>query len=114
MGRREEHRAALRALDDDDVRAYLAAHSGLPGPRGNLELIDAFADVAPGPLVRALADVRTLRQALGYCWSVAVAGDPAAGLPAFAALRAGTGDDADVAWVVRENEKKSRLRRLLD
>ncbi|NKY07971.1 hypothetical protein HF998_13455, partial [Cellulomonas hominis] len=55
MGRREEHRAALRALDDD-VRAYLAAHSGLPGPRGNLELIDAFADVAPGPLVRALAD----------------------------------------------------------
>lgn len=239
MGRREEHRAALRALDDDDVRAYLTAHSGLPGPRGNLELIDAFADVAPGPLVRALADdadeylrccgtaglgrlllearggpdaddlgallreraadplwrvreatamalqrigdddpatlralvadwvrdphplvrraavagvceprllrdpataaaaldacavataglaavppdarrdpdVRTLRQALGYCWSVAVAGDPAAGLPAFAALRAGAGDDADVAWVVRENEKKSRLRRLLD
>lgn len=239
MVRREEHRAALRALDDRDVPAYLTAHSGLPGPRGNLELIDAFADVAPGPLVRALADdadeylrccgtaalgrllleaaddpdaehlrallreraadplwrvreatamalqrvgdgdpaalrtlvagwvrdahplvrraavagiceprllrdpataeaalaacaeataslaalpagarrdpdVRTLRQALGYCWSVAVAGAPGAGLPEFAALRAGAGADTDVAWVVRENEKKSRLRRLLD
>ncbi|MCG7286027.1 HEAT repeat domain-containing protein [Cellulomonas sp. ACRRI] len=60
---------------------------------------------------RRAPDVRTLRQALGYCWSVAVAGAPAAGLPRFAALRAS--DDPDVAWVVRENEKKTRLRRLL-
>ncbi len=233
MGHREEYRAELRATASRDVRAYLAARSGLPGPRGNLELIEAFADVAPAALVRALADegdeylrccgtaalgrlllespgaadvagllharaadplwrvreaaamalqrigdgdpaalralvagwvrdphplvrraavagvceprlltdpatataaldacavatatlaalppdarrdpdVRTLRQALGYCWSVAVAGDPAAGLPAFAALHGSA--DADVAWVVRENEKKARLRRLL-
>lgn len=55
-------------------------------------------------------DVRTLRQALGYCWSVAVAADPAQGLPAFWAL-----DDADpdVAWIVRENLRKTRLTRLL-
>ncbi|GAA1408463.1 hypothetical protein GCM10009600_25140 [Oerskovia paurometabola] len=238
MSVREEHRAALRALDDDPaaVRAYLTARSGLPGPRANLELIGAFADVAPAGLVLSLADspdeylrccgtvglgrlvvdvparartdltdllrvraaegswrvreavamalqrigdaetatlvalvaswvddqdplvrraavagiceprllrtpatvtaaldacaaatasihalppdarrdtgVRTLRQALGYCWSVAVAGDPASGLPRFAALRGS--DDPDVAWVVRENEKKTRLRRLLD
>ncbi|WP_336708018.1 HEAT repeat domain-containing protein [Oerskovia sp. USHLN155] len=235
MSVREEHRAALRALDDDPaaVRAYLTARSGLPGPRANLELIGAFADVAPAGLVLALADspdeylrccgtvglgrlvvdvparartdllrvraaegswrvreavamalqrigdaepatlrslaaswvddqdpmvrraavagiceprllrtpttataaldacaaatasihalpsdarrdpgVRALRQALGYCWSVAVAGDPAAGLARFAALRGS--DDPDVAWIVRENEKKTRLRRLLD
>jgi len=233
VSRRDEHREALRALADDEVRAYLTERSGLPGPRGNLELVEAFADVAPAGLVRALADdadeylrscgtaalgrlvladpgaadlaallraraadplwrvreaaamalqrvgdgdpallralvadwvgdphplvrraavagvceprllrdprtaaaaldacavataslaavppgdrrdpdVRTLRQALGYCWSVAVAGAPDAGLPAFAALRADA--DPDVAWVVRENEKKSRLRRLL-
>lgn len=57
-------------------------------------------------------DVRTLRQALGYCWSVAVAGDPARGLPAYAALAAD--DDPDVAWVAHENGRKARLRRLLD
>ncbi|GAA3228263.1 hypothetical protein GCM10010488_32810 [Oerskovia jenensis] len=238
MSVREEHRAALRALDGDAaaVRAYLTARSGLPGPRANLELMGAFADVAPEGLVLALADspdeylrccgtvglgrlvvdvparartdltdllpvraaegswrvreavamalqrigdaepatlrslaaswgddqdplvrraavagiceprllrtpatataaldacaaatasihalpsdarrdpgVRALRQALGYCWSVAVAGDPAAGLARFAALRGS--DDPDVAWIVRENEKKTRLRRLLD
>ncbi|MFE4464272.1 HEAT repeat domain-containing protein [Oerskovia sp. NPDC056781] len=237
MSVREEHRAALRALDGDPaaVRAYLSARSGLPGPRANLELIGAFADVAPAGLVLALADspheylrccgtvglgrlvveaptgsrtgptdllrvraaegswrvreavamalqrigdaepatllalvaswvgdqdplvrraavagiceprllrtratataaldacasatasihalpsgarrdtgVRSLRQALGYCWSVAVAGDPDAGLPRFAVLRGV--EDPDVAWIVRENEKKARLRRLL-
>ena len=55
-------------------------------------------------------DVRTLRQGLGYCWSVAVAADPAQGLPAFWAL---DDADADVAWIVRENLKKARLTRLL-
>ncbi len=56
------------------------------------------------------SDVRTLRQGLGYCWSVAVAADPAQGLPAFWAL---DDADADVAWIVRENLKKTRLTRLL-
>lgn len=238
MGVREGHREDLRGLVEDPagLRAHLAAGSGLPGPRANLELMGAFADVAPADLVLALADdpddylrccgtvgagrlvleasaadraplaallraratdgswrvreaaamalqrigdaepgtlralvadwvadpdplvrraavagvceprllrdrataaaaldacdaatatlaalpardrrdpgVRTLRQALGYAWSVAVAGDPADGLPRFAALRGAA--DPDVAWVARENEKKARLRRLLD
>jgi hypothetical protein len=55
------------------------------------------------------ADVRTLRQALGYCWSVAVVAAPGAGFPALERL-ATTGDD-DVRWVVRENLKKTRLTR---
>lgn len=232
MSRRDDHRATLRSLSPDAVPAYLTAHSGLPGPRANLELLDAFGDVGDAGLVRRLAtdpdeylrccgivglgrlltegadelagelrehacdsswrareavaialqrvgdtdparvraivadwvqderplvrraaiaavceprlltdpttaaaaldactaataglvatptderrraDVRTLRQALGYCWSVAVAAAPAHGLAAFAALRRGT--DPDVAWVVRENLGKARLRRLLD
>jgi hypothetical protein len=53
-------------------------------------------------------DVRTLRKALGYCWSVAVAADKAAGLPVFE-RRAGS-DDPDVAWIVRENRGKARMR----
>jgi hypothetical protein len=55
--------------------------------------------------------VRSLRQALGYGWSVAVAADPAAGLPRFRAL--GEHDDPDVAWIMRENAKKARLAKLL-
>lgn len=38
MSRRELEEAALLAAPDRE--AYLRAHSGLPGPRGNLELID--------------------------------------------------------------------------
>jgi len=54
---------------------------------------------------------RVLRQGLGYCWSVAVAADPGPGLPRFLELM--SDQDLDVAWIVRENAKKARLRRLL-
>jgi hypothetical protein len=60
---------------------------------------------------RGEAGMRALRQALGYCWSVAVAADPAAGLPRFQALAECA--DRDVAWIVRENSKKARLTKLL-
>ena len=53
---------------------------------------------------------RTLRQALGYCWSVAVAADPEAGLAPFLALDT---SDADVRWIVDQNRRKKRLSRLL-
>jgi hypothetical protein len=54
---------------------------------------------------------RTLRQALGYGWSVVVAALPGPGLAAFGLLEAQ--DDPDIAWIVRENRKKARLDRLL-
>lgn len=225
-----DYRAALLGVDRSAWPDYLTAHSGLPGPRGNLELIAAVADLGdsatfdsligtgdeylvccgvvglgglvspdpavegrlrahagderwrvreavamalqrlgdldlprllaivvdwvedPDPLVQRAAaaaiceprllatpaaaavavavcdratellalrppemrrdpDVRTLRQALGYCWSVAVAADPGPGLAAFDRLR--VHEDTDVAWVVRENLKKKRLARLV-
>ncbi|WP_394769402.1 HEAT repeat domain-containing protein [Lacisediminihabitans sp.] len=56
--------------------------------------------------------VRNLRQALGYCWSVAVAASPAAGLAAFDRLRAV--DDPDIRWIVSTNLTKARLRRILE
>lgn len=61
------------------------------------------------PLSRMQPGPRTLRKALGYCWSVAIAADPAL-LPAFTAL----GGDPDVDWIVRENRRKARLKKLLD
>lgn len=54
---------------------------------------------------------RALRQALGYCWSVAIAGAPAEGLEYFGVVR--QNDDPDAQWIVRENLQKSRLQRLL-
>jgi hypothetical protein len=43
MGKIEEYRQHLRSLKDWEP--YLLEHSGLPGPRGNLELAQAAADV---------------------------------------------------------------------
>jgi len=56
--------------------------------------------------------IRVLRQALGYCWSVAVAANPGPGLPLFHSLEADP--DPDIAWIVRQNRKKARLKSLLD
>jgi HEAT repeat protein len=61
------------------------------------------------PEKRRDPDVRTLRQGLGYAWSVAVAADPRAGIPRFEALCEDI--DPDVRWIARENLKKSRLHR---
>lgn len=61
--------------------------------------------------LRADPGLRTLRQALGYAWSVAVAASPEDGLDEMGAL--GADDDPDVAWIVRNNLTKARLRRLL-
>jgi hypothetical protein len=86
-----EHGYAMRALALlDRVTAHLAS---LPGE----------ARREPG--------VRTLRQALGYAWSVAIAAEPAEGLRCFAALA--SCDDPDVQWIVRENRRKARLKRLI-
>lgn len=67
---------------------------------------DAFAARPAG--TRRGEDVRALRKALGYCWSVAVATDRAAGRPVFE--RYAELSDPDIAWIVRENRGKARMR----
>ena len=54
-------------------------------------------------------DVRVLRQALGYGWSVAVAADIMLGLPALE--RWVSDSNPDVRWIVRQNLAKARLAR---
>lgn len=224
-----EWRDRLRGLSEDELIAFLTRNSGLPGPRGNLELADAFTATADPAVIRRLADdddeylrfcgtqalgrllrddpadrellgllraraveerwrireataralqvvgdsdrvalrrivadwadaddpylrraavaaiceprlltdaatraaairacatctsalldlagpsrrtpaARTLRQALGYCWSVAITADPDEGFRAFATLEAST--DPDAQWIVRNNLAKKRL-----
>lgn len=59
---------------------------------------------------RTQAEARTLRQALGYTVSVAVAAAPAAGWPWLTPLAASA--DPDLNWIVRENLKKDRLKKV--
>lgn len=56
------------------------------------------------------ADVRVLRQALGYGWSVAVAADVEIGLASFERWVADP--SPDVRWIVRQNLAKARLARV--
>ncbi|MCC6148580.1 MAG: hypothetical protein IT308_13555 [Anaerolineaceae bacterium] len=59
---------------------------------------------------RKSSGFKTLRQALGYCWSVAAAALPEAGMKA---LEKWAGHpDPDIHWILRENLKKNRLVRL--
>jgi hypothetical protein len=107
---------------DQNPLVQRAAAAGLCEPRllQSPEAASAAVDVCDRA-TRALAalpletrrdeDVRVLRKGLGYCWSVAVAADPAHGLPRFQALASFA--DPDLAWIVRENSRKARLAKLL-
>src|SRR5699024_8439441 len=53
---------------------------------------------------------KVLRQAMGYCWSVAVAALPEAGKPMLETWL--ESQDKDVRWVMKENLRKNRLTRL--
>lgn len=117
---------ALIGLTDDwardrDPRVQRAAVAALCEPRllvapraagAAVELCSRLTrDLVSRPRdERAGKGGRALRQALGYCWSVAVAADPDRGLPVFLALDTA---DTDVAWIVRENSRKKRLAALL-
>lgn len=98
-----------------------AAAAGLCEPRllttpertaAVLDVLDVstHALAAAGAGDRRDPDYRTLRQGLGYCWSVAVAADPVGG-PARMASWIDTMDE-DVQWVMRTNLSKKRLQRM--
>jgi len=135
---REGAAMALQRAGDDDLGACFAVAEVWAGDADPLVRRAAVAAVCEPRLLRDPADarralkvleeitagveatpadrrrdpsVRTLRQALGYGWSVVVAADPADGLPVFQRLQ--TSSDPDVGWIVRENHKKARLRRVL-
>ncbi|MEW1809559.1 HEAT repeat domain-containing protein [Pseudarthrobacter phenanthrenivorans] len=56
MTKRSDYRAVLESLPPGQWLAYLDAESGLPGPRGNIELAEAFADVADPGLIEACVE----------------------------------------------------------
>jgi hypothetical protein len=75
-----------------------------------LEILDGITASIEQIADRKSDAFRTLRQGLGYCWSVAVAALPDAGKRLMENWLAST--DPDVRWIMRENLKKNRLVRM--
>jgi hypothetical protein len=76
-----------------------------------VEVLDNATATVLGATDRRAPDVRVLRQALGYAWSVVVAADPVAVWGVF--QRWATVEDPDIRWIVAENLKKNRMRKIL-
>jgi hypothetical protein len=85
-----------------------------PAARRTLKILDMITK----RMARATAaerkseDYKALRKGLAYCWSVAVAALPEAGRPALEAWLTSATPDPDIHWIMQENLKKDRLRRL--
>jgi hypothetical protein len=131
---REAVALALQRWGDADMPALLqamnvwargtllerrAAAAGVCEPRllkqpKHAKRVLKLLDVITGSIVlesnRRVEEFKTLRQALGYCWSVAVAALPGEGKPSMEKWLVNL--DADVAWIMRENLKKDRLKRI--
>jgi len=75
-----------------------------------LQLLDGITASVAAAEDRKSDAFKTLRQALGYCWSVAVAALPTEGKPAMEKWLPAA--DPDVAWIMKENLKKKRLVRI--
>ena len=114
----------LRWADDPDPLVQRAAAAAICEPRllrtpeaaaVAIEVCRRATDhlIAFETQRRKQDDARTLRQALAYCWSVAIAADPGSGLSIFTGLADRAPSDADLAWIVRTNRGKSRLAKLL-
>ena len=104
---------------DDRPYVQRAAVAGVAEPRllktgeaasTAVEIVDRVTANLEAAGDRRSDEFRTLRQALGYCWSVVVAADPEHGKPRMEHWARSS--DADVRWVIRENLKKARLLRL--
>jgi hypothetical protein len=72
-----------------------------------LKILDRITRSLAAAGARKGEDFRVLKQALGYCWSVAAAAAPEAGRPLMEKwLRS---PDKDVAWVMQSNLGKARI-----
>lgn len=72
-----------------------------------LHILDCVTEALSTLEDRKRPDFSVLRQALGYCWSVAVVALPSAGKPLMEKWLDSI--DRDVRWIMRENLKKNRL-----
>jgi hypothetical protein len=103
-GTQLEQRAAIAALCEPRLLRYTRHTIAV------LKLLDKVTESLHACADRRRDEFRVLRQALGYCWSVAVAASPENGKPFMEKWCAV--DDPDIAWMLKENLKKARLVRV--
>jgi len=99
-----EQRAAVAALCEPRLLAN-PAHA-----RATVGVLDRITGALPEVTDRRTPDFKALRQTLGYGWSVAVAALGAEGKPHLERWFAHP--DPDIRWIMKENLRKHRLRRL--
>jgi hypothetical protein len=75
-----------------------------------LKIVDGITTSLETVKDRKADDFIALRKGLAYCWSVAVAANPAKGKPLMEKWFANT--DKDIRWIMKENLKKDRLVRM--
>ena len=111
--RHTESWASGTFLEQRAVAAGLS-HPSLLKPEKNalrvLAILDRITRSSLAVTSRKNEDFRTLRQGLGYCWSVAIAACPDAGKPVFEKLA--DLKDPDILWIIKENLKKNRLAKM--
>jgi hypothetical protein len=131
---REGVAMALQAYGDVDMAALIGAMQGWCGgtpleqraaaaalceprllkeaqfARETLELLDKITATIENRPDRRSEGFIALRKGLGYCWSVAVAALPEQGKVLMEKWLADP--DPDIRWIMRENLKKNRLKRM--
>ena len=100
VGAARRGRGAVRAAAADEPEHAAAV----------LQILDEITASIPQLTDRKSDAFKTLRQGLGYCWSVAVAALPDEGKPLMEKWLASP--DPDIRWIMRENLKKNRLVRM--
>jgi hypothetical protein len=108
--------AEMQAWAGDGAYVKRAAAAGLCEPAllkekqyavETLMILDQITSSLAASPDRTDDGFRVLRQALGYCWSVAAAAAPENGVPYFE--KWGQSKDKDVAWVMKTNLAKARM-----
>ncbi|MCA0458358.1 MAG: HEAT repeat domain-containing protein [Chloroflexi bacterium] len=99
-----EQRAAAAALCEPRLLKNPAQVARVLG------ILDTITASIPAVTNRKADDFLALRKGLAYCWSVAVAAHPDAGKPLMEKWLASS--DKDILWLMRENLKKDRLKRM--
>ena len=75
-----------------------------------LQVLDSITSSIKGIIDRKDEGFKALKKGLAYCWSVAIVGFPDEGKQRFEKLM--TYDDKDINWIIKENLKKERLKRM--
>jgi hypothetical protein len=110
---------AMRAWCEGTPLEQRAAAAALCEPRllkqpqyahDTLEILDRITATIENRTDRRSEEFIALRKGLGYCWSVAVAALPEEGKVLMEKWLANT--DKDIQWIMRENLKKNRLKRM--